>query len=122
MATFLLSGGETWPRIGNMVAFLLSVGVSGSGYFSSVSFFIYLALFSFLKLPVGVGLCPGLRTGLASFTPRRVSAGGSVPDWERASPLLHPRVGFRLRPGLRAGLSSYMSPCASLTWVHSPRA
>jgi len=45
-----------------------------------------------------VGLCPGLRTGLASFTPRRVSAGGSVPDWERASPLLHPRVGFRLRP------------------------
>ena len=98
MSAFLLSVGEALSRIENRSPFFSLVGVSGSGYFSSVSFFIYLALFSFLKLPVGVGLCPGLRTGLASFTPRRVSAGGSVPDWERASPLLHPRVGFRLRP------------------------
>ena len=91
MAAFLLSVGEALSRI---EPFFSLVGVSGSGYFSSVSFFIYLALFSFLKLPVGVGLCPGLRTGLASFTPRRVSAGGSVPDWERASPLLHPVPAF----------------------------
>ncbi len=54
MATFLLSVGETWPRIGNMVAFWLSVGVSGSEHFFFCFFFIYLAFFSFLKLPVGV--------------------------------------------------------------------
>jgi len=49
----------------------------------------------------GGGLGSGLGTGLSSFAPR---------------------AGFRLRPGLRTGLSSYMSPCASLTWIHSPRA
>jgi hypothetical protein len=43
MTTFLLSVGETGPRIGNMVA----------STFFSVSF-LYTFFFSFLKLPVGV--------------------------------------------------------------------
>jgi len=53
MATFLLSGGETWPRIGNMVAFLLSVGVSGSEHFFPCFLFIYLAFF-FSSVPGSV--------------------------------------------------------------------
>ena len=83
MTTFLLSAHEAGSRIGNMVAFLLSFGASGSEHFSLFLFFIYLAFFfiSFLKLPVGVsgsvperehdhlfalcrrvGLGPGLKT------------------------------------------------------------
>ena len=54
MAAFLLSVGEALSRIENRSPFFSLVGVSGLGYFSSVSFFIYLALFSFLQLPVGV--------------------------------------------------------------------
>ena len=30
MTTFMLSVGEAWPRVGNTVTFLLSVGVSDS--------------------------------------------------------------------------------------------
>ena len=41
MAAFLLSVGETWPRIGSMVAFWLSVGVSGSEHFFSLFLFLF---------------------------------------------------------------------------------
>ena len=64
MTTFMLSVGEAWPRVGNTVTFLLSVGVSGS-------------------VPdwerVGAGLSPGLGSGLSSFPPARASAWGLGP-------------------------------------------
>ena len=45
MTTFLLSAHEAWSRIGNMVAFLLSFGASGSEHFS-LFLFLFTLLFS----------------------------------------------------------------------------
>ena len=52
MTTFLFSVGEAWFWIGSMVAFLLSVGASGSEHF--LCFFYYLPCFFIFKLPVDV--------------------------------------------------------------------
>ena len=91
MTTFLLSVGETLPRIENMVAFLLSVSVSGAEHFF-LFFLFYLPclFFSFLFSSVP-GSVPEREHGHFFALWRRDLA----PDWEHGRLFaLCRRVGF----------------------------
>ena len=78
MTTFLLSVGETLPRIENMVAFLLSVSVSGAEHFFLLFlFYLPCLFFSFLFSSVP-GSVPEREHGhFFALCPR-----GRVPGWE----------------------------------------